>query len=363
MRILHLLNHTMKLNGHVHAAVDLACEQAKMGHQVAIGSEGGDFDVLLAKHNVESLHASHARKPLALAGSVAGIRKLVRQWRPDVAHAHMVTSAVLAWPACKLRKIPLITTVHNEFEKSAILMGLGTRVITVSEAVRNSMAARGVSRSRLDVVLNGTIGVARMDNIDRTPKDLQKPAILFVGGMHPRKGIPDLLEAFAIVHAKHPEARLHLVGGGPFLEAYRAQANAMSCADAIELYGPQMNPYAYLLGADIFVLPSLADPAPLVISEAREAGCAVIASDVDGIPELLEGGAAGLLVPPANPVALADALSKLLRSSSELQAWRNRGQINIDFMTISRVARATLEAYARALKSTEPAPQLSEITR
>ena len=160
MRILHTLNHTHRLNGHVHAAVDLACAQAALGHEVAVCSAGGSFDGLLAANGVGVIHLDQERRPSTAARAVAGLVRHVRRGRFDVVHAHMMTSALLAWPACRLARIPLVTTVHNEFQRSAVLMGIGTRVIAVSGAVGRSMARRGVPRSRLRVVLNGTIGAA-----------------------------------------------------------------------------------------------------------------------------------------------------------------------------------------------------------
>src|SRR5258707_11922975 len=101
MRILHLLNHTNRMNGHVHVAVDLSCAQAKLGHRVAVASGGGDFDALLAANNVETMLLNHERRPATLVKGLAALYRLVRDWRADVVHAHMMTSAVLAWPACK----------------------------------------------------------------------------------------------------------------------------------------------------------------------------------------------------------------------------------------------------------------------
>jgi glycosyltransferase involved in cell wall biosynthesis len=349
VRILHLLNHRRRLNGHVHAAVDLACAQVKLGHTVAMASQGGDFDELLRTNGIETFVVDHERRPGPVLKSMVGLTGLLRRWRPDVVHAHMMTSAVLAWPACKLTRVALVTTVHNEFEKGAILMGLGDRVIAVSAAVAKSMQKRGISASRIDVVLNGTIGSARMTGRSEVPKSLNHPAIVFVGGLHPRKGLPDLLQAFDAVHAQHPAARLYVVGGGPTQDSYTAMARAMASADAIAFAGPQDDPYPWMLGADIFVLPSHADPAPLVLSEAREAGCAVIATQVDGIPELLGQGESGILVPPKSPDRIADALRMLVTDPDQLKAWRAKSQIGIENLRIDRVARAALEVYGRAI--------------
>ncbi|KMO33195.1 glycosyl transferase [Methylobacterium tarhaniae] len=348
MRILHLLNHTRRLNGHVHVAIDLACAQAEMGHEVAVASEGGDFDRLLAEFGVATYRVGHQRSIVGVARGLGALWPLLRRFRPDVVHAHMMTSAVLAFPLCAFGRTRLVTTVHNEFEKSAILMGLGRRVIAVSAAVARSMQARGIAGSRIDVVLNGTIGAARLRGQDRTPRPLTTPAIVFVGGLHPRKGLDDLFAAFALVHARNPAARLYVVGDGPTRPDYVAAVARSPCAEAVSFEGGQDNPYPWMAGADIFVLPSHADPAPLVLSEAREAGCAIVATRVDGIPELLEHGRAGLLVPPRDPAALAEALLSLIEAPETLRLWRERSQVGIERMRIERVARETLAVYAAA---------------
>jgi glycosyltransferase involved in cell wall biosynthesis len=348
MRILHLLNHTNRLNGHVHAAVDLACAQIKLGHSVAVASGGGDFDALLAANNIETMLVSHERRPATLLKSLNSLYSLVRGWRPDVVHAHMMTSALLAWPVCKSAGIPLVTTVHNEFQKSSVLMGLGTRVIAVSEAVGCSMQKRGISKSRLNVVLNGTIGSARFEGKDRTPRRLDSPAIIFVGGLHPRKGLPDLFAAFDTVHERNPAARLYIVGDGPHRDEYIKLVSSMNCGSAVTFMGAQDDQFPFLLGADVFVLPSHADPAPLVLSEAREAGCAIVATNVDGIPELLEHGQAGILVPARDRTALSAAICTLVEDSATLQQWKEKSQSNVDHLRIERVARETLEIYAAA---------------
>ena len=148
-----------------------------------------------------------------------------------------------------------------------------------------------------------------------------------------------------------PGARLYIVGEGPSEAEYRAKAARSASRDAIRFCGARTDPRSYLLAADIFALPSHADPAPLVLSEAREAGCAIVATEVDGIPELLEHGRAGILVPAASPARLAEALSQLLLNPEALASWRSRSQINIENMSIARVAHSTLSVYAECFPS------------
>ncbi len=347
MRILHVLNHSFRLNGHVHAAIDLACAQADLGHSVALASEGGDFDELLQSKGVEVVALDQRRRPRQVMSASLALWRLLGRF--DVAHAHMMTSALMCFLPCKVRKVPLITTVHNEFERSATFMKVGARVIGVSQAVTASMLRRGVSATRLRTVLNGTVGSARLAGPAPEPVDLGHPALLFVGGLHPRKGLPILLAAFDEVAQQVPEALLHIVGDGPYGNEYRAIAGELRASSRIKFHGGQSNPRAFMRAADILVLPSLAEPAGLVLSEACEAGCAVVGSRVGGIPEMLDNGRAGALSPPGDAVALARILSSLLSDPAALAAAKAAASDNVGRLSIDRVVTETLNIYTECL--------------
>lgn len=349
MRILHVLNHTGRLNGHVNAAVDLACTQVQLGHQVTVASAGGSMEALLVANSVEIVHVNQRRHPLTAAAAVVKLTRLIRRNHFDVVHAHMMTSAVLCWPACRLTRVPLVTTVHNEFEPSAVAMRVGQRVIGVSGAVASSMIRRGISPARVRTVLNGTIGTPRYAGSPGPPEALGPASILFVGGLHPRKGFLDLLEAFHVVVATVPGATLHVVGEGPCESEYKAAAASGPSAGAITFHGGIDDPRPWYLGADVFVLPSRAEPAGLVLSEACEAGCAIVASNVGGIPEMLDGGRAGILVPPGSPARLAAAVTKLLTDPNCLQQGKRRARANVPRMSLARVAQETMDVYRECM--------------
>jgi len=366
MRIFHLVNHCRFGNGNVHAAVDLACAQAAAGHAPVVLSEGGDFVDLLERNGVAHivLPQNHRQLP-ALLGSVTTLAGHIKTHKPDILHAHMMTGAILGRVAGTLTGIPLVTTVHNAFDSHSILMGLGDQVIGVSQAVSDQMGARGIKAKKLNTVINGTRGVARRHGASRAPVGLQRPSITTVCGLHDRKGVKHLIEAFDLVSQSHPDVHLYIIGEGPSEKIYQAQAAELRHGDRVHFLGQLRDTEAYLRESDIFALASLQDPCPLVIPEAREAGCAIVATHVDGIPEMLKIGGAGSTVPPADSQAMAQAMCRLLDDPEALAASKAASLDGVGYFDIGRVERETRAVYARALsgrnRAVEPAATEAKI--
>ncbi len=267
----------------------------------------------------------------------------------------MMTGALLARFGTPRRRYALITTVHNEFQKSASLMRVGDRVVAVSEAVAASMARRGVPDERLSVVRNGTIGTPRLALAPMPASPvLARPSIVTVAGMYERKGIQDLLRAFALLRERLPNAALYLVGEGPDRPAMEALAQQLGIAEHAHFTGFVANPRAHLAEADVFVLASHREPGGLVLCEAREAGCAIVATHVDGNPEMLDDGEAGLLVPPASPEALAAAIELLLTDQAAREMLIARARRNLDTFGVQHVCDAYLSIYERTLDAFQP---------
>jgi glycosyltransferase involved in cell wall biosynthesis len=347
MRILHLSNHVKNSgNGIVNVLVDLACAQAE-GHAVGVASVGGDFEQLLNSRGVTCFALDQRRRPLTLARAALQFRKIVRAFRPDVVHAHMTTGALLAYSLRWKLQYSLVTTVHNEFYKSATIMGVGDCVIAVSDAVARSMVSRGVARNKVKIVRNGPLGSIRKAKYESSvPMKLQHPAVVTVGGMYERKGIGPLLEAFARVLEQQPSTHLYLVGDGPDRTRFEIKARELGLSKTVHFEGFQPDPWRYLRAGDVFVLASLAEPFGLVLAEAREAGLAIVATNVGGIPEALDRGEAGILVPPNDPPALADAVCELLGNKDNLSRARTMARQNLDWLKVKRMNDETLTVYA-----------------
>lgn len=356
MKIIHLANHARCIgNGIVNVMIDLACLQAHAGHEVIVASAGGGFEELLARHGVRHVLLPQSPKPARVPAMVAGFRRLVAQFDPDVVHAHMMTGALIARFSAFSRRFVLVTTVHNEFQRTASLMGVGDHVVAVSDAVGVAMARRGIPRERLSVVRNGTIGTPRLagTQVALAPQ-LAHPCIVTVSGMYERKGIGDLLNAFALMRRRVPDAVLYLVGDGPDRAAMEALASTLGVAEQTRFEGFVADPRVYLAQADVFVLASHYEAAGLVLCEARETGRAIVATRVGGIPEMLDGGEVGVLVPVQDPVALAEALGHLLTDAEAHAALCARAPLNLDKFGVQQVSDGYLAIYERTLASCQP---------
>lgn len=347
MRILHICNHVQKIgNGIVNVAVDLACLQAKNGHDVIAASAGGEYEELLANHGVRHLHLDQSREPINMIKAAWRLHQIIQEFQPDIVHTHMITGVMLAGILKNRFNYHLISTVHNEFQRSAVLMGLADRVIAVSHAVADSMVKRGIPRKKLRVVPNGTLGSPRHPNIqDYQPMPLHHPAITTVAGMYSRKGIAELIEAFIKIAADFPQAHLYLVGNGPDRSMFETMVQNSPFSHRIHFEGFQTEPQRYMLASDIFVLASRCESFGLVLTEAREAGCAIIASDVDGIPETLDHGQAGVLVPPRDSQTLAANLAQLLNNPIQLYKWKYLAKQNLERFSVAQFNEETLAVY------------------
>ena len=347
MKILHILNHIQEIgNGIVNVAVDLACQQSQAGHQVAVVSAGGEYCDLLKSYGVQCYYLDQSKMPLKLIMAARQYRSIIRDFEPEIVHAHMITGCILASILRQGFEYKLVSTVHNEFQRSAALLGIADRVIAVSAAVKESMIRRGIPKQKLVVILNGPLGSPRMASSKTLkPLSLCRPAIATVAGMYFRKGIRELIDAFSSIAADFPDLNLYLIGDGPDAAALKAQAEQTGFSDRIHFEGFQSEPRQYLLSVDIFVLPSYSETFGLALIEARSVGCAVVASDVGGIPEALNNGQAGLLVPPKSSSQLAETCRSLLQNPGQLAKWQSRAAQNLEHFHVHRVSDETMSLY------------------
>ncbi len=182
------------------------------------------------------------------------------------------------------------------------------------------------------------------------------PSVLFVGWMIHRKGVHLLLEAAEILSREIPALKVRFVG--PEMEdgdmsGLKAKHRSLIEQGTVSILGAieQERLYGELSRCAILCLPSLAESAPMAISQAMAAGKAVVATKVGGVPEMVEDGVTGKLVPPGDVESLAAALREALAEDAECRAMgeRARAIANRRYRPDS-VARATLDAYREVLR-------------
>jgi UDP-glucose:(heptosyl)LPS alpha-1,3-glucosyltransferase len=170
---------------------------------------------------------------------------------------------------------------------------------------------------------------------------------LFVGGDWDRKGLRVVIEALAIAVKRVPTLRLWVVGRGDS-ERFRALAARLGVAHRVEFFGPRSDTERFYRAADVFVFPTRYEAFPLVALEAAAAGLPLVATPVNGVEELLEGGEAGIAVERL-PAAVADALVQLATRPDERARMGHAARRRATAFTWEDSVRRTLGLYDRLL--------------
>jgi PEP-CTERM/exosortase A-associated glycosyltransferase len=216
-------------------------------------------------------------------------------------------------------------------------------VVTICDGLRQDLIARGTDPERITIMPNGV----DLDLFGTPlPRDAalaaelglgNGPVIGFIGSFYDYEGIDDLIAAMPALIVRQPDARLLLVGGGPCVEALKAQAEASPAAAAIRFVGrvPHHEVERYYALADIMAYPRkrsrLTDlVTPLKPLEAMAQGKLVAASDVGGHRELITHGVTGTLFAPDDPAACAAALADLLDRRASWDAYRAAGRKHVE---------------------------------
>jgi glycosyltransferase involved in cell wall biosynthesis len=325
--------------------------QANDGCEVLFISGGGTYEPMLQGYKVRHIKLEQDyKKPLSMMKTTWELARVVRSFRPDVLHAHMMGSALVGYIVSLVSRVPLITTVHNSFDAHSVIMRLGRRTVAVSNAEKEELVQRGFDAKRMDVVMNAPVDSPRAQ-ARKNPVNpvLISPCITTVCGLIRRKGVFDLLEACSTLFREMPEWRLYIAGDGPDRQALEQQAIASGVGGRIIFMGAVPSPQVLFEQTDIFALCSYADPCSLVIGEARGAGCAIVATAVGGTPEMLEFGRAGRLVAPGQPVQLASELRSLMTDAVARASLRKASSEGAEVFNVHRLLGDYDEVYLRAL--------------
>ncbi|MBU1446157.1 glycosyltransferase family 4 protein [Patescibacteria group bacterium] len=269
------------------------------------------------------------------------IKELIKYRDIDLMHIHVwnPASCRYAFMAANKYNIPLVVTEHDPFELTKLKQAIKRNLIKKTDkmiAVSNRNAETlkelfPILKDKIIAVHNGIdITWFESQNLSFTDKKLHEyrdllgaddktKLILSVAELHERKGLKYLVGAVEALIQAGENCKLILVGTGPERENLEKLIQEKKLENNVKLLGFRKDIPHLMATCDIFVLPSLKEAFGLVLIEAMTAKLPIVASDVGGIPEIIEAGINGLLVSPKNKKELAESIKKYI-DSPELAA-------------------------------------------
>ncbi|QIE23208.1 D-inositol-3-phosphate glycosyltransferase [Caballeronia sp. SBC1] len=257
--------------------------------------------------------------------AVARIRHILKQGRFDVLNTHSGRDSLLGGAAARLSGTPLIVRTRHlalAITSRATYTWLPHKVVAVSQSVMRYLVSAGVPQQDIVTIYTGIVKpqpVSRASSTLRAELGLGEDAVIAgtVAILRDKKGHPDLIRVAKRLIEQRPNLHFVFAGDGPLFDETRAYVHAQGLVDHIHLLGLRRDIPNVLAGFDLFVLPTHQEALGTSFIEAMAAGLPVIGTAVDGVPEVIDDGVNGLLVPPHDDQALAAALLRLVDSPDE----------------------------------------------
>jgi len=330
----------LKLGGAELHVVSLAAALRKRGFETAILTifEEGDLAEMARSRGVP-LFCLYEKGSWGL-GTPLRIFRWLRGRRIDILHAYLFGFHFFTALPARILKVPVILSSRRELadwqrKRHRVIENLGNLfvdgVIACSHAVKQRTIEREkIGPLKIDVIHNGvdlshfrSKGKAvEIRREFRIPEDA--PLVGTVGNFAIEKGYPYFLKAAGRVAERFPEARFMVVGSGRYETEVRAEAAAIAIREKVIFTGSRSDIPDLLDAMDLFALASVSEGFPNVLLEAMAMAKPVVATAVGGIPELIDSGKDGLLVPARDSSALAEAIVELLRDRRRAQEMGQR---------------------------------------
>ena len=262
---------------------------------------------------------------LAIPFAAWSLFKLIKRLQINLVHVNDYWWGPIAYMASRMAHIPCIVHIRQEIEPCRVKqywLQKPDRMIAVSNRIKNVAIESGVDPARITVIYSG-IDTSLTVSPDDGKKirehyhlTVNQPVIGTVANLFPRKGYEYLIEALVEIRKKTPDIHCLIVGDGDI--RYRTMLLDMvqrkGLRQVVTFTGFQEDVLTHISAMDIFVLPSLMEGFGIALLEAMAMGKPVVATDVGGIPEIMEDTVTGVLVPPRNSGALAQKIFQLLES-------------------------------------------------
>ncbi|HUI55479.1 MAG TPA: glycosyltransferase [Bryobacteraceae bacterium] len=332
MRIVQLVE-TLEVGGLERVAVDLALALHAAGHWVGVycffsaGPLRAELDA--AGIPVTEFHKDRRGNASLVWSMARQLRRdrvqILHGHNPGVHHAAALAKAIARVPVCINTRHGAVSSQGQPYQERyfRLVRPLTEHVIFVCDYVRKTVEPwLRYPASRCSVILNG-IATERFLRLPAHPGEA-RPRLRFgaIGRFVPAKGHSVLIEAFASIAPRIPQADLHIYGYGPLQGDLETQVARLGLQNRVHLEGPTSDAARTLQSLDVFVLSSLSEGLPLVILEAMAAGLPIVSTRVGGVPEVAPENSVAWLCEPGD----ATALAKAMLAASESAALADMGQ-------------------------------------
>lgn len=348
----------LKSGGVERGTVDLAKYLLKKGHGSIVVSAGGalvgDLSAAGVKHFTLPVHR---KSPLSVFRAVKALSKIVREEKVDLIHARSRVPALVAYFVSARTHVPFVTTCHGFYKRHLLsyIMGWGKIVIVASHIIGKRMRDDfGVAYEKLRLIARG-VNLDEFTYRAQAP-DIKSDAVIvgLVGRLTPIKGHPLFLKAMARVVRVLPNVKVQIIGDSPkpqYKEELQSLVRRLGLTKNVEFLGTRYDIPQLLAKMSVLAVPSVGEEAfGRVAIEAGACGVPVVATRIGGLVDVIEDEKTGLLVPPDDPLVLADAIIRLV-NDRELTARLTaafRAKVVREY-SLELMFEKTLEVYREAV--------------
>ncbi|MGE0132757.1 MAG: glycosyltransferase family 4 protein [Blastocatellales bacterium] len=294
------------------------------------------------------------------------LARLIKRRNVSILHAHCFDPTFVGLLAARLAGVPFVFTRHHSDHNIRInkkwhtaidswCARMAGHVIAVSEVTREIMIEiEKVPAEKITVVYNGMepLRAPAPDRIEGLRWELglqQEPVILMVARLHEEKGHRYLFDALPRIVARIGPITALLAGDGPHRAEIEAEADARGVRDCVRFLGRREEIPELISLASVVTLPSLAESFGFALLEAMSFGKPVVAAATGGMPEVVEDGKCGLIVPPADHEALADAIIRILTEPNLAEGFGQAGTGRAAWFSFERMIRGYEQVYSQTM--------------
>ena len=360
MKILQILPE-LNVGGVETGTLDLSRHLVRLGHKSVVVSAGGR----LVK-DLESAGAKHYTLPVNKKSIVTMFKMIpklvdiINQEEIDIVHARSRVPAWIAYFACRRSRAVLITTCHGYYKKHffSFVMGWAKRVIAISNVIaRHMIDDFAVPHDRIRLIPR-SVDLEKFRYLDPRDKRKEDFNVGIIGRITPLKGHLYFIKAMAHIYRQVPRLKIWIVGDAPaskesYKEELQVLVRRLGLWHCTEFLGTQRDIPGIMEHLDLVVLSTTTHEAfGRVVVEAQAAGVPVVATRVGGVIDIIEDGKNGLLVPPADPRSMSEAVMRIFKDPQLARTLAEKAYLKVkEKYNVELMVKNTLDVYREALSN------------